>query len=52
MNHDQVMLIDFSNLTCDRESLSTLQDIKQDLIGGEKMAYFEKGLIETIASYL
>lgn len=52
MNHDEVMSVDFSNLTCGRESLSTLQDLKQDIIGGEKMVYFDKGLIETIASYL
>lgn len=48
MIDDSLMLVDFQNLTKGRESLNTLQAIKQDLIGGEKQAYFDRGLMETI----
>ncbi len=41
------MMVDFS-LTDGRLPLKTLRDIKQDLIGGEKKGYFDKGLVETV----
>ena len=42
------MLIDFSGLTPSRQSLQTLKEIKHELIGNDKQAYFEKGLIDSI----
>ena len=42
------MIIDFKDLTPTRRSLQTLKDIKNDIIGNDKQAYFDKGLIETV----
>ena len=48
MMEDVQMLIDFSGLTPSRQSLQTLKEIKHELIGNDKQAYFEKGLIDSI----
>ena len=45
---DCPMHIDFKNLEPHRHHLQTFKDIKNDLIGNEKQAYFDKGLIEQV----
>ena len=47
---DHPMLIDFSQLSAGRQSHETLREIKNELIGNEKQAYYDKGLLETIMS--
>ena len=42
------MLVDFRATSDGTILLATLKAIKQDLIGGDKKAYYDKGLIETV----
>lgn len=46
------MVIEFKDLTPSIQSLQTLKEIKNDLIGNDKKAYFDKGLIETIVPFV
>jgi len=57
MIDDVTMLVDFEgveNLKSNNDSLRMLQDVRNDMIGCQdtKMAYYERGLIETIVPLL
>ena len=45
-------IIEFKALEPSRRNLTAFQDIKNDIIGSEKQAYFDSGLIETFVQHL